>query len=140
MTTMIHGLIEFKADRLRNEWELVDPRLRGALLEIARFMLIRFGKSFLVTCVMRTPEENRADKGEPDSGHLVQADGSVRAVDVRTRIHGRADVGYPGLCNDEISEIVTYWYDNFRHGQSWSCLYHGGSHENMHLHFQVPAR
>ena len=136
---MIHGLITLPSDRLRNEWEIVDPRLRGALFEMARLMWGTIGKQMWVTDIMRTPQENIDDKGEPDSGHLMQPDDTVRAVDVRVRSHTNPKVGYPGLTSGEITAIIEHWNHNFRHGAYWSCIHHGEG-TNRHLHFQVPKR
>ena len=125
----VNGYIRFKTERLHNEWAILDPRLRAALFEVARFVRVAFGKSLFLTCILRTPEENADAGGVPDSGHLLQENGTVRAADVRTAAH---------LTAEEIERVVEYWDEHIRLGRGWwSCLYHG---QPRHLHMQVPHR
>jgi hypothetical protein len=78
----VTDLIKFK-DEARLNVEFHNPRLhwvlKYVLLGLAEYLREVHDVQLVVTCLYRTPEENKADGGLPQSAHL-----DWRAADIRT--------------------------------------------------------
>ncbi len=61
------------------------PLLRGVALEVTNYAFTRSGYPTTITCVTRTPEENRAVGGYKFSGHLMRPEDFVYSFDQRTK-------------------------------------------------------
>lgn len=100
----------------------IDPRLRAIIFDIARTMWRKHRKDTIITCLVRSKEENRAEGGSQYSAHLR---GSGRAVDLRTS----------HLAEKEVTEIIEYlntvWGDDFVY-----VKYHDAGSGN-HLHINI---
>jgi uncharacterized protein YcbK (DUF882 family) len=110
-----------EVDRLTNEFRFkIDLRLQAVLFELATWMGRTLSKGVIVTCLLRTPEENAAVNGRPYSSHL---DG--RAADIRTYL----------LSHPEIDKVIAHlnsvWGIEFLHTK-----YHD-SGAGMHLHINI---
>ena len=110
-----------EADRLTNEFRFkIDLRLQAVLFEESLWLKRTFGKDAIVTCLMRTIDENKAVNGRPFSSHL---DG--RAADRRT-FH---------LSQPEIDKWILHlnqvWGELFLHTK-----YHD-SGSGLHLHSNI---
>jgi hypothetical protein len=58
----------------------IDGRLRALIYDLDGYVDRTFNKKLIITCLNRTEEENKADKGKPYSAHLFG-----RAVDIRAK-------------------------------------------------------
>ncbi len=106
--------------RLAAEFETVlDPLLRAGLLDLAQFVESQYGKPVIVTCVLRTPDENKAVGGAPNSSHLTG-----RAADIRVMIYN----------SDEIVAIQRYL--KHRLADVIHVLYHNGG-TGPHIHTNI---
>lgn len=64
-------MVGFKTERIMREYHQgIDQRLAAYLDRLDRYTLLRWNKSVMVTCLNRTPEENRAVGGVPFSSHI----------------------------------------------------------------------
>lgn len=115
----------FKTKRIEMEWPNIHPALRDRLTLLADYVNREFGKSFTITCLTRTPEENQKVGGKTDSLHVVNP---TRAADIRTRtwIEGKAAPLYTAT---EIVAILDFWRKG---GRGF-----GGQEERDHCHLQV---
>lgn len=106
VTTNDPSFIKFKdADdqgaRLLEEWRVLHVLLRGAILSLADWLSWTYQKRTLViTCLHRTPEENKAVGGVPHSLHTRD-----RAADIRN---------WPYMSDNAriLKAIKTWWVDN----------------------------
>lgn len=72
-------MLKFKTPRIQDEWVVAHPILRALVLGLADWAERAIGKKTVtVTCLWRTPEENRAAGGNPKSWHIKN-----RAADIR---------------------------------------------------------
>lgn len=69
-------------ERLKTEWEKIDPFLRLVVSDLGDFTFKMFGKKPIITCLFRTPVENTNINGSAVSAHL-----SGRAADIRATIY-----------------------------------------------------
>jgi hypothetical protein len=66
--------------RLQTEFQTgIDPLLQAALIDLADWVKETFGKPVVVTCLIRTENENAAIGGQPNSAHIPGKDG-IRSV------------------------------------------------------------
>lgn len=121
--------MKFKDDdpRLAREFsEVIDKRLRAVLLDLSYYISSLFREDLTITCLVRTPDENRAVGGNADSSHLDR-----RAADLRTR----------NLSEYAITKALEYvkrvWGDNVH-----IIRHKGGTadhiHVNINRHFVTP--
>ena len=118
-------MIRFKSERISTEFlHRLDPRLRAIALETAVWLRNQeLPVDLVVTCVNRTPDENKADGGKPTSAHLVG-----RAIDIRTR-------DWPdGTTEKVMARLYRLW--------PGTCLYllHHDVGGGMHLHAQIKMK
>ena len=76
--------IQFKTDKEREQWDRLDPRVRGLLLAVGAWQFAKFGIDLVVTCIIRDTDENARVGGRPQSAHVLTP-GQIwaRAVDIR---------------------------------------------------------
>jgi uncharacterized protein YcbK (DUF882 family) len=123
-------VLRFKAEngpryqrRLITEFETkIDFRLRALLRNLQDYMFDRFAKNLVVTCLIRTPEENRMVGGVPYSSHL-----SGRAADIRSW----------GMSKGQIGEIKAYLEHVW--GPLVYVLHHDSGH-GEHIHVNINYR
>ena len=110
-----------EADRLLNEFRFkIDLRLQAILFELAVWMARTLSKGLIVTCLLRTVEENKAVNGLPNSSHL---DG--RAADIRTYLLSKPEI------DKLIAHLNAVWGIEFLHTK-----YHD-SGSGLHLHTNI---
>lgn len=141
-------MIKFKEEKLKQEFERIDPRLRAMVFEMEHLVGKEFGKEIMVTSIERTQEEqNQIYKDEIDKGYFVLVDGvkfysqdklkptlslhqlnPAIAIDLRSQIYIQEEIV-------KIKEYVDYW---FAYNGKPSLIFHNKSGE--HLHLQVGER
>lgn len=113
--------LSFKTTRLAEEWAVTHPDLRKQVYGLAEFAVRELGKSNLtITCVARTPDENMAVGGIPNSLHMAIP---IRAVDIRRRI----------FTDDEVQRLQAYWIQA-RPSQAFDFVDEPKKH---HIHLEV---
>ncbi len=117
-------MIQFKTPRIADEWLLLglkNDRLKGVLLALEQFVEIEFRKDVVITCLLRTQQENSACGGIIMSPHL-----SWQAADLRSSIYTEA----------EINRMVTFLNQfTYRDGKK-TALYHRVVGGAPHFHVQ----
>ena len=123
--TTIGAIFDARYDaRLDREFHNeIDPRLRAIIFDLARIMWKRYRKDTILTCLIRSKDENRAEGGYQYSAHLR---GSGRAVDLRTS----------HLSEKEVAGIVEYlnttWGDDFLYVK----FHDAGSGNHLHINIR----
>ena len=64
------------------DWMEIDGRMRAVLLELAEYTMRKWSIGIVLTCLIRSVEQNTADGGSKYSAHL---DGEGRAGELRSR-------------------------------------------------------
>lgn len=120
-------LITFKTPRLAEEWPLVFDPLAERFLGLANFIQTVMGKSgpLVVTCIVRTPEENSIVGGVPKSMHMTNP---TRAIDFR-RVVAKWSM-------QEIIEAKRWWESA---GKGWDFVPEGAPFNKKTPHFHVEA-
>lgn len=112
-------MIQFKEPRLLEEWETkAHPMLRAVVMEAEDFATKQFNSDMTITCIVRTPEENAADGGLPQSAHLTG-----RAADIRL-------LKTSDQCQAFVEHLVKTW------GPIVCALVHNGG-TGPHIHVNV---
>ena len=115
-----------ESDRLVNEFRFkIDLRLQAVLYELATWTARTLSKSVVVTCLLRTPEENEAVNGRPNSSHL---DG--RAADIRTYLFAKPEID---LIIKHLDEV---WGSEFLHTK----FHDPGSGFHLHMNINFPFK
>ena len=112
--------------RLYNEFHhKLDVRLKAILIEAGVWSQNVLGKQLIVTCLLRTKEENEAVGGRPQSAHL-----EARASDLRTR-----------HLNTEQEEKLKAHLENVWGSEFLHVLIHdSGAGRHMHLNINFPFK
>jgi hypothetical protein len=127
-------MIQFKTERIENEWngEQITQKMVDLTNMVNLYSEIEFGKSIVITCIMRTaPEQYEIYKNNPkfqkkpwQSTHQFG-----RAIDIRSHIYS----------TDEIEKIVSFanmvTYDPKRPNKKTALAHTVGA--GFHIHFQV---
>lgn len=122
--------MNFKTPRIEDEFNgtatggiVLDKRLRGILSEAHDWLINKGLPGIMVTCLIRTPEENAAQPGSnPKSSHI-----SGRAADIRTVSYSKESID--ALCE----HLQDVWGKQFLH-----VLYHdsgGGPHIHLNINY-----
>ena len=89
-----------EGNRLKGEWPMIHPLLRGAILTMAEWLSYAYNiRTLTLTCLYRTAAENKKDGGKPNSLHVKN-----RAADIRTWPYK------PHV----LDEIAFWWIENIR--------------------------
>lgn len=126
--------MRFVSDRVRSEWYssvLFSNQLRGIVEDASDFAYELWQWEFVVTCILRTPEENDALYGH-HSDHLDGVHVHGRGLDVRTRnVDSDAIKGVAGYINSK------YIYDPNRPLKCVCLIEEAGIGSSApHMHFQ----
>lgn len=123
-----------KDERVLSELPRVDPRVRAILLDAACFLAAR-GYEFVVTCLLRTREEQRViferalRLGRKEPGRSPHEFG--RAADIRTH----------GIPNDTIAQLVDYLNRKYPYDTpKIQCAIRHDVGGGDHIHIQVGWR
>jgi uncharacterized protein YcbK (DUF882 family) len=115
-----------EADRLVNEFRFkIDLRLQAVLFELATWMARTLSKGLIVTCLLRTVEENKAVNGKPFSSHL---DG--RASDIRTYLLAKPEI------DKVIGHLNAVWGIDFLHTK----FHDSGTGFHLHININFPFK
>ena len=118
--SLTHGQEHY--DRLDKEWGDIHPVTRSVVLECARYVYDRFKKNVIVTCLIRSVSENKADGGVPQSSHLTARAG---------------DFVVPGILLKEAQELIGYVQKYW--GPMICIVYHdAGSGFHFHINTNWP--
>lgn len=114
-------MLKFKDERrLGNELQnVVDFRVKALLEDLAWFVRNTMQKDVVITCLIRTAEENKAVNGVPNSAHL-----SGRAADIRSTIYTEEEIGVINAYLTKIWGPLVYF--------KW---HNSGS--GMHIHINI---
>ncbi|MCJ7507321.1 MAG: hypothetical protein MUO85_01150 [candidate division Zixibacteria bacterium] len=136
-------MIRFKQEKLEQEFNRIDPRLRAVVFGMEFLIEKEFGKEIMITSIERTQEEqNEIYKDQIEKGYFVTVDGvkfyscdklkptlslhqlkPTRAIDLRSQLYTHEEIL-------KIKEYIDYWfpYDN-----KSSLIFHNKSGEHLHL-------
>jgi len=114
--------MRFKDNKLKHEfYHEINPKLRAVLFELDDFIERIHGKELVITCLNRTPEENRKVGGIPHSAHL-----SRRAADIRSWIFSEKELDIM------IQRVKDTW------GDIVYIVYHeGGTGPHIHININL---
>lgn len=99
--------------------ELTHPVIRAVIWDTAFYLWVNYATTICLTCLWRSPEENKADGGKPTSRHLEIPS---RAVDIRTK-------DWPHGALESVQDYLsTAWGDN---------LYVLYEKDKIHLHIHL---
>ena len=119
MEVFIHFALP-KGFRLRQQFESeIDPKLQAVLLGCALYSYQHWGIQWVITSLIRTPEENEALGGRKNSSHL---DG--RAADNRSR----------NFTVEQITQLENYVKDTW--GPMVHFVHHDSGH-GQHIHINI---
>ena len=104
------------------DWMAIDGRLRGVFLELAEYLMQKYGIGIVLTCLIRSAEENKAVGGSSTSAHR---DGEGRAGDLRSRSFT------PEQITDIEDHLVQTWGTDFLY-----VLVHD-SGRGPHIHINI---
>ena len=112
--------IFFKEIRLEDEFKSyrLNQHLRAVLLDLGWYMRHRRDMQVMLTCIYRTPNENKAVNGNPLSAHL-----DWRAADIRTRDLKVAEV------DDMVNHLRALWPLEMLH----VIVHNSGAGPHMHI-------
>lgn len=102
----------------------IDGRVRAVYLDLSLYTLASFDKRIVMTCLIRTPEENKAAGGYEFSAHLEEDEFPCRAGDSRTH----------NFTDGEIEQIIAYLR------RTWGDFLYVEYHESgtgPHLHINI---
>jgi len=121
MTTMWYPqFIRFKTGRDQEDWDKLDPRMKGLLMAVAAWQYTKWEKSLTITCIVRTAEENAAVGGLERSAHvMVPEQRYARAADLRNN----------DLTLYQQTERRVYIEDHWNHG---APMFHVIDHDSGH--------
>jgi uncharacterized protein YcbK (DUF882 family) len=108
----------YKTTRIEREFDKIDMRLRGALLELDRWHKTDLKKTLTLTSLFRSLEENQRVAGDKNSGHLSGQGADIRIWD---------------YSSDEIKSILNRL-------NSYPYLYAGLHKDHVHLSIRKTFR
>jgi len=124
-------MLKFKSAQLKQQFyhlAQTDPRIRALVGELALWVEKLFEKDLAITCVWRTPEEQKQIYGEvKPSAHFCSP--QCRAVDIRA---------HRGLFTQHELENMGSFVNKYfyRRDGLWSIRLHGEG-DNFHIHLAV---
>lgn len=125
--------IDYKTDKEKQDWERLDPRVKGLLLALALWQYLKWGIRLTITCITRTPDENLAVGGMIHSAHvLIPNQIWARAVDIRN-----SDLT-PEQQRERREFVLVHW-----NWKTMPPMFHmidhdagGGQHTHLNLNYQ----
>lgn len=125
----MQAILEFKSDNLKSELEIIDSRLRCIIYALAGFMYYKFGKSLMITELLRTQEmQDEYYKDDP----VYQAKKFVSVHQV-----GRgADLSLKYYTQPEINSVSEFLKQFIYVGKVNTFLIHDMGF-GQHLHIQT---
>jgi hypothetical protein len=118
-------MILFKTPEIEKQYQELpvhNRRLKNAILMLDLFVSLELKKDIELTSLLRTPEENAAVGGIPNSPHLVW-----NAVDLRSTLYTDA----------EVNRIVAFMNSLTYHAGKSTAMAHAVGGGAYHLHIQV---
>lgn len=113
-------------DRLYREFhEEIDTRLKAILIEAGMWSMNVLGKQLVITCLIRTVEENAATGGKPRSAHL-----EARAGDLRTR----------HLSDEESEKLKEHLQETWGKAFLHVLIHDSGAGRHMHVNINFPFK
>jgi hypothetical protein len=82
---MLKYKLKYVSRLLTEFYDILDPRCRAILLELADWSKGAIGEDITITCLGRTEEENTAMMASQYSAHLIKIDEWVRGFDIRCK-------------------------------------------------------
>ena len=119
---MIKSVVDFKTDRLRREFFIIHPLLRGAVYEMGHIVYYSTNSLLVVTSLIRSRKENEEIGGKPLSSHLF-----ARAADCRTR-----NLPAGNFIGNLIARI------KYVYGSKIHIIRHTGTADHIHLNVNFP--
>lgn len=120
------GKIGFKSQRIAQEFDNLGDDLKGAVYHLADHLRVQYEKKTVLTCILRTAEENAGVGGAKKSLHM-----SNRAVDVRTNNLNLADT---------IKQDIAAWFLSRYPKKHWEFVIHGTIFDSKTEHFHIGQR
>jgi hypothetical protein len=136
-------MIEFKEEKLKEQFNQMDPRLRAVTFEMEFLIEKELDKELVITSIERTQEEqNEIYEDEIEKGYFVIVDGvkfysadrlkptlslhqlkPCRAIDLRSQIYTHEEIL-------KIKEYIDFW---FPYDGRPTLIFHNKSGEHLHL-------
>lgn len=114
------------SDRLHTEFNhKIDVRLKAILIEGAMWSQNVLGKQLIITCLLRTEEENEAVGGKPLSAHK-----EARAGDLRTR----------HLTPEEEEKLKAHFQNVWGKAFLHVIIHDSGAGRHMHVNINFPFK
>lgn len=81
---ILDNALKFKSQKEQDEWDAVDPRLKGVIIVVAIWQYIGWGIALTITGIIRSADENATVGGLIKSAHIMRP-GQIwaRAIDAR---------------------------------------------------------
>jgi hypothetical protein len=118
-------IIQYQTERIKTEFDFIDNRLRIILYALSSFVYHKFGKSIILTDLLRTSLEQLAIY--PDKPNQVSVHQEGRG----------ADVSVKWFTDEECSDILKFLNTAFEYNNLYkTALIHDVGQGN-HLHIQV---
>ena len=127
--------MRFKTKRIsRDFWDHTDYFLRVVLEKLDEYCSTRWHKHIMLTCLVRSPEENKRADGVPNSKHMPNRFGKCCAADIRI-----VNEGHPNemewLTGEEAQDVVKYFRNELAEKRGDAILL-----KVNHIHVQVAIR
>ena len=112
-------MILFKSERLEKEfYEELNVLVRALYLELNDWMERKYGISLVITCVVRTEEENVAVGGTSKSAHITKRAGDARSRD---------------LTEEQKEAVIARIKKNWPIPMIHALIHKGGTGEHIHV-------
>ena len=124
-------MFSFKSKAVEDQFDNLHPELKTILEELGHWSASAKIPMPVVTCLVRTPEENRAIYNGVDrfSWHLAKPDGTICAMDLRV-VH---------YTDDSRAKVLKWILERCPDAKKWEVIYkpHG---TGPHYHIAIRDR
>jgi len=122
-------MIKFTKDNLKQEFEILNPRLQNILFWLDGFLSYRWNLPLTLTHLLRTQAQQEAIYGKGTLNKSVHQFGRGADISVKEFIAQEID---PAVIAEEVNRNFPYAKPGFK-----TALYHSVGDHGRHLHIQV---